>query len=117
MKRVLFSAVLALLALPGTAIAQSNDAQLRAALEAAARGQPVPPHMASHPAHGWIELASLRRNLDSLPVAQGQSFLDRHAGQEVADSFRVELLLTLPPRQERVGIRAQYSPEVYYTPT
>ena len=115
MKRLLLTVALAALAVPGTAFAQSNDAQLRAALEAAARGRPVPPHMSSHPAHGWIEFASLRRNLESLPGDQAQSFLARHEGQAVAESFRAEWLRALHKRQDWAGIRAAWSPEVTNT--
>src|SRR5690606_21975226 len=75
MKRVIFTVALAVLALPGTTSAQSADSQLRAALEAAGSGRPVPTHMASHPAYGWIEFASLRRDLASLPGDRAQSFL------------------------------------------
>jgi len=112
MKRLLFALALAALALPGTAPAQSDDAQLRVALEAAGRGQPVAPHMASHPAYGWIEFASLRRDLASLPGDQAQSFLARYEGQAVAESFRAEWLRALHRRQDWAGIRAAWSPEV-----
>src|SRR5690554_1982658 len=115
MKRLLFAFALATLALPGTAPAQSDDAQLRVALEAAGRGQPVAPHMASHPAYGWIVFASLRRDLASLPGDQAQSFLARYEGQAVAESFRAEWLRALHRRQDWAGIRAAWSPEVTNT--
>ncbi|NLB58702.1 MAG: lytic murein transglycosylase, partial [Gammaproteobacteria bacterium] len=115
MKRVFFSAALAALALPGTASALSDDSQLRAALEAAGRGQAVPTHMASHPAYGWIEFASLRRDLAALPGNQAQSFLARYEGQAVAESFRAEWLRALHRRQDWAGIRAAWSPEVTNT--
>ena len=115
MKRLLLIAVFAVLAWPGASRGQSNDAQLRAALEAAARGQPVPAHIASHPAHGWVEFAALRRNLQTLPVEQGQAFLARYAGQAVAESFRAEWLHALHRRQDWAAIRAAWSPEVTNT--
>ena len=115
MKRVFFTAALAALALPGSVSAQSDDSQLRAALEAAGRGQAVPAHMTSHPAYGWIEFASLRRDLASLPGDQAQSFLARYEGQAVAESFRAEWLRALHRRQDWAGIRAAWSPGVTNT--
>lgn len=115
MKRLILIAVVAVLAWPLASGAQSNDAQLRAALEAAARGQPLPPGIASHPAYGWVEFASLRRNLQTLPETQAQSFLARYAGQAVAESFRAEWLHALHRRQDWAAIRAAWSPEVTNT--
>lgn len=115
MKTLLFTATLALAALPGAAAAQSDTVQLRSALESAARGQPAPAHMASHPAYGWVEFASLRRNLDSLPLGQAQSFMERNAGQAVAELFREEYLRALHKRQDWAGIRAVWSPAITNT--
>lgn len=105
-------AALALCAVAAQAIAQTNDAQLRQALEAAARGQPTPTHMASHPAFGWVEYVGLRRNLDSLPASLAQDFLARHEGQAVAEAFREEWLRALYKRRDWAGIRAAWSPSI-----
>src|SRR5690554_5780832 len=115
MKRLLLTAAFALSALPWCATAQSDTVQLRQALSDAARGRPVSPHMASHPAYGWIEFASLRRSLDSLPGNQAQAFLARYEGQAVAESFRAEWLRALHKRQDWAGIRAAWSPSVTNT--
>ena len=115
MKRLLLAAALVLSGLPLPAAAQSDTAQLRQALSDAARGRPVPAHMASHPAYGWIEFASLRRSLDSLPGSQAQAFLARYEGQAVAESFRAEWLRALHKRQDWAGIRAAWSPSVTNT--
>ncbi|WP_024889030.1 lytic transglycosylase domain-containing protein [Luteimonas huabeiensis] len=112
----LAATALALLAglLPGaTARAQSAaDLELRGALEAAARGQPVPPQMRNHPAAGWIEYAQLRRGLDTLPSAQAADFLQRYQGQAVAAAFREDWLRALHKRQDWAGIRAAWSPDI-----
>ncbi|NZA27286.1 lytic transglycosylase domain-containing protein [Luteimonas sp. SJ-92] len=113
--RLLLAAALAFAAIPADVRAQSDDLQLREALDAAARGQPVPAHLSSHPAHGWIEYAGLRRNLDSLPAAQAQAFLSRHADQAVAGAFREDWLRALYKRQDWAGIRAAWSPSIRNT--
>ncbi|MHC9084173.1 lytic transglycosylase domain-containing protein [Luteimonas sp. RIT-PG2_3] len=88
--------------------APASDLQLREALQAAERGQPVAP--GQHPAQGWIEYATLRRNLDTLPVAQAEAFLKRWQGQAVAETFRAEWLRALYKRQDWAGIRNAASP-------
>ena len=115
MKTLLLTVTLSLLALPGAAAAQTDTVQLRAAFESAARGQPVAPHMASHPAYGWVEFTSLRRNLESLPQAQAQGFMERYADQAVAGLFREEYLRALHRRQDWAGIRAAWSPAITNT--
>ncbi|WP_407353046.1 transglycosylase SLT domain-containing protein [Luteimonas sp. R10] len=110
--KLLLAATLAFAAVPAAAHAQSNDLQLRQALQAAARGQPVPTHMASHPAYGWLEYAGLRRNIDTLPAAQAQAFLSRYQGQAVAEAFREDWLRALYKRQDWAGIRAAWSPSI-----
>ena len=84
----------ALLALAGSVPAQTPDptaAQFSAALAAAEAGRfdaAQYPGLASHPLHGWLEYAALRRNIDTLPNAQAQAFLTRYRGQAVAEAFR-----------------------------
>ena len=98
---------------PSGAHAQSAaDAELRGAFEAAARGQAIPAHMSRHPAYGWIEYTALRRNLDTLPVAQADAFLQRYRGQPVAQAFREEWLRALHRRQDWAGIRAAWTPTI-----
>ncbi len=99
------------LALPGMAYAQTvDDAAFRAAMLAAERGQPVAPAMQSHPAGAWLELAALRRNLDTLPLAQGRDFIARHQGQPVAEVFREGWLRALAKRQEWAAVREAWVP-------
>ena len=99
------------LALPGVACAQAgDDAAFRAAMLAAERGQPVAPAMQSHPAGAWLELAALRRNLDTLPLAQGRDFIARHQNQPVAEVFREGWLRALAKRQEWAAVREAWVP-------
>ena len=102
---IVLAAALALLPLAG-ARAQNLDAQrpqLRAALEAAERGQFNAAQyagLASHPIYGWVELAALRRDIDKLPTSQAQGFLKRYEGQAVAENFRSLWLASLARRQD-----------------
>lgn len=107
--------VAALLAIALPLHAQSADpqrTQLRAALQAAERGTldaGTTAALVKHPLYGWIEYASLRRNIDTLPVAQGQAFLARYRGQAVADAFRELWLAALSRRQDWPAFRAAWS--------
>lgn len=102
---IVLAAALVLLPLT-SARAQNLDAQrpqLRAALEAAERGQFNAAQyagLASHPIYGWVELATLRRDIDNLPTARAQAFLKRYEGQAVADNFRSLWLASLARRQD-----------------
>ena len=97
MNRTQFAIVLVAalgLSLPSRASAQNLDAQrsqINAALIAAEKGQPIAPGLEKHPLYGWVELATLRRNIDTLSTAQAQSFLKRYEGQAVADALRASL--------------------------
>ena len=104
-------AALALLALPATQ-AQDNPAPLRAALEAAERGLPAPALASTHPARRWVEMAALRRNIDTLPNAQAQDFLSRYQGEAVAEVFRESWLRALLKRQDWSGFRAAWSSSI-----
>jgi len=104
-------AAFALIAL-STAHAQHDPAPLRAALEAAERGLPAPALPATHPAQRWVEMATLRRNIDTLPNAQAQAFLSRYQGEAVAEVFREAWLRALLKRQDWSGFRAAWSPSV-----
>ncbi|GGD52137.1 transglycosylase SLT domain-containing protein [Pseudoxanthomonas indica] len=82
---------------------QASLANVRAALEAAERGQfntAQFPGLSTHPLYGWIELASLRRDIDAVSTAQAQAFLKRYEGQAVADNFRAVWLASLSRRQD-----------------
>src|SRR5690606_2501221 len=70
---------------------------------------------ASHPARAWVEMATLRRNIDTLPAAQAQAFLSRHEGQAVAGVFREAWLRALLKRQDWTGLRAAWSPSITST--
>ena len=98
-----------------TPFARAQDASIRAALEAAERGDFDAarfPGVAAHPLYGWIEYAALRRNVDTLPSAQAQAFLSRYRGQAVAEAFRELWLAALSRRQDWPAFRAAWSPSI-----
>ncbi len=101
---------------PAPALAQTLDAQrpaLRAAIDAAERGQFDPVQAAAfkqHPLYGWLEYANLRRNIDRISDAQAQDFLKRYAGQPVAESFRTLWLPALARRQDWPALLANWKP-------
>jgi len=94
------------------------DAQLprvRAALEAAELGRfdaGQYTDIARHPLYGWVEYASLRRDIDNLAASQAQSFLSRYRGQAVAESFRESWLTAAARRQDWASFLAAWSPTV-----
>ncbi|MET0814107.1 MAG: transglycosylase SLT domain-containing protein [Pseudoxanthomonas sp.] len=119
MKRTYSTIVLAAafgLFLPCDAGAQNLDAQrprIKAALEAAESGRfdaSDYPGLAAHPLYGWVELADLKRDIDTLSTSQAQSFLKRYEGQAVAESFRALWLPALSRRQDWPTLRAAWKP-------
>ena len=116
MNRTQFAIVLVAalgLSLPPHASAQNLDAQrsqINAALIAAEKGQPVAPGLEKHPLYGWVELATLRRNIDTVSNAQAQAFLKRYEGQAVADAFRASWLPALSRRQDWPTLLSAWKP-------
>jgi soluble lytic murein transglycosylase len=105
----------ALLAVATAAAAQSSDAQVRAAIEAAERGRfdaAQYAHLGRDPLYGWIEYAALRRNIDTLPAAQARAFLSRYQGQAVAEAFREIWLPAAARREDWTAFRAAWSPSI-----
>ena len=96
--------------------AQSLDAQrprVLAALLAAESGRFDPaqyPGISAHPVYPWIELASLKREIDTLPTSRAQSFLKRHEGQAVAEAFRALWLPALARRQDWPTLLSAWKP-------
>ena len=111
-------AALALACLPASACAAERGLaaqrpQLRAALEAAERGDFDPAQYAvlrSHPAYGWVEYAVRMRDPTTLTSASAQDFLDRYSGQPVADLFRGQWLAELARRQDWPGYLSAWQP-------
>ena len=97
-------------------MAQNLDAQrtqIRAALAAAESGRfdaGQYPGLAAHPLYGWVELADLKRSIDTLPTSRAHSFLKRYEGQAVADAFRALWLPALSRRQDWPTLRAAWKP-------
>lgn len=108
----------ACLACSGGVNAQSADtrpAPISAAIAAAERGQFDPgqtPGLGSDPLYGWVEYATLRRNIDTLPSAQAQAFLAHYRGQAVAEAFRELWLAALSRREDWPAFRAAWSPSI-----
>jgi soluble lytic murein transglycosylase len=97
------------------AIVPMPDAAARIALEAAERGTLDQARLAalrSHPLAGWIEYASLRRTLDTLPVEAGNNFISRHRGQPVASVFRNEWLAALHKRNASQALLQAWEPGI-----
>ena len=79
------------------------DASLRAAFDAATRGQlddATRARYATHPLAGWLEYTALRGDFATLPADRGAAFLARYADAPVAGTFRNEWLAALAKRQE-----------------
>ncbi len=97
-------------------VAAVNDPQLprvRAAIEAAELGQYDAGQyadLARHPLYGWIEYATLRRNIDTLSNSQAEGFLSRYRGQPVAEAFREIWLPALSKRQDWAGYLSAWEP-------
>lgn len=121
MRTPLLPAIIGLLAagLSAACHAQTDAAALvhaRTALEAAERGtEPDAPLPATHPLTGWAEYAGLRRNIDTLPATAGQSFLNRHRGQIVAEVFREQWLAALAKREDWPAFRVAWSASIKST--
>src|SRR3546814_8012142 len=113
-----FFVVLLAALLPASAIPAQNvasDATIAGAIEAAERGDADAAKyaaLAGHPLYGWIEYASLRRDIDRLSIAGGEGFLERYRGRAVAEAFRSILLPALSPRKEWRAYNAYWSPAI-----
>jgi soluble lytic murein transglycosylase len=107
-----------LLAFAGSVPAQAPDprsAQIDAALAAAEAGRfdaAQFPGLAGHPLYGWVEYATLRRDIDNLSSSQAQSFLERYRGQAVAAAFREIWLAATSRREDWTAFRAAWSPSI-----
>ncbi|KAF1014804.1 MAG: Soluble lytic murein transglycosylase [Stenotrophomonas maltophilia] len=98
---------------PAPQALNAQRAQMRSALEAAERGQLDPAQAAalrSHPLYGWLELAVLRRNIDTVTNVQAQEFLKRFDNQPVASNFRSVWLPSVARRQDWPALLANWVP-------
>ena len=88
-------------------------ANVRAALEAAERGSfdaAQFPGIATHPLYGWVEYAGMARDWAGVSDAQAQAFLQRYAGQPVAETFRSGWLGELARRKDWSDFLAAWQP-------
>jgi len=91
----------------------AQRARIGAALAQAERGQfdaTRDRDLAAHPLYPWLELADLRRRVDTLPARQGLDFLRRHEGQAVATALRAAWLPALSRRQDWPTFLAAWRP-------
>src|SRR5690606_3794171 len=91
------------------------DAALRDAFDAAGRSTLAPTTLAAyagHPLGGWLEYATRRPELASLPVERGSAFLAKYRGQAVADGFRGEWLAALARRKDWNALLAAWDPGI-----
>ncbi|MGY3266076.1 soluble lytic murein transglycosylase [Lysobacter sp. HA35] len=65
-----------------------------------------------HPLYGWIEYATLRRDLSSLDRARADSFLSRYGGQAVGETFRSVWLAEATRRQDWAAVDAAWKPTI-----
>jgi soluble lytic murein transglycosylase len=103
---------------PAPAADDPRLAQVRTAIEAAEQGKADAGQyaaLAKDPLYGWVEYAALRRDIDTLPVADGKTFLARYQGQAVAEAFRADWLAALSRREEWAAFRSAWSPSVKST--
>lgn len=102
----------------GAPIAPLADPQLprvREAIEAAERGRFSASQYADlvdHPLYGWIEYAGLLRNIDTLPAAQAEAFLERYESHAVADAFRSRWLSATSQRKDWTAFLAAWTPDI-----
>ncbi len=99
---------------PPVLVAMPNSA-VREAFEAAGRGTLNDASLEAysrHPLGGWLEFASLRKRMDSVPVQSGNSFLARHRGEPVARAFRNEWIAALAKRNEWQAVLANWDSSI-----
>ncbi|MET0289773.1 MAG: lytic murein transglycosylase, partial [Pseudoxanthomonas sp.] len=115
---IVLAALVAAPCLSSTAVAQvtplpQRDALLQA-LQAAEAGRFDAVQytaLSGTPAWRWIELADLKRNIDTVSDARAQAFLTRYPGEPVADAFRAAWLPALSRRKDWAGLRANWTPQ------
>ena len=71
--------------------------------------------LAQHPLYGWIEYASLRRDIDNLSPDVAQGFLSRNRGQPVASAFRETWIAAAARRQDWSSVLAAWDPSIKST--
>lgn len=98
------------------------DAQLprvRAAIEAAERGQfdaGQYSDIARHPLYAWVEYADLRRNIDSVTGNLATAYLTRYNGQAAGDAFREIWLAAAARREDWPAFLAAWRPGIKSLP-
>lgn len=112
----LFAAALAA-TLASCAHAQGLGAQpapMQAAFDAAAHGtfdlNAATAAQRSDPAWPWLEFAALNQQLDTLPPASAQDFLQRHGSEPVGEFFRDQWLAATAKKQDWTDFLAAWKP-------
>lgn len=64
--------------------------------------------IAAHPLYRWVEYAALKRDIDTLPPARAQAFLQRYQGDAVASEFRQAWLTAAARREDAAAFLAAW---------
>ncbi len=94
---------------------ERGDAALKAAIDAANRGELTDAQreaVRNHPAQAWVEYARLRRGIDTLTLPEAEASLAAHANDAVGRSFREDWLAALARREEWPAFLAQWRPSI-----
>ncbi len=92
-----------------------QDAMLRQALEAAERGEFDAarfPQLHQHPARDWVEYARLQQQIDHLPAAGAEHFLDTQGDSVVGQRFRQDWLRQLARREDWRGFLRHWRADI-----
>lgn len=92
-----------------------GDAALKAAIDAASRGELTDAQRAAvrnHPAQAWVEYARLRRDIGTLALPEADAFLAAHENDEVGRSFREDWLAALFRREQWQAFLTHWRPSI-----
>ncbi len=92
-----------------------GDAALKAAIDAASRGELDDALRASvrgQPAEAWVEYARMRRDIDILAPGEADAFLAAHPDDAVGRSFREDWLAALSRREDWTRFLAAWRPTI-----
>jgi len=95
------------------AATEAGRQAMRVALEGAEAGRvdrTAATALRGNPVYGWLEYATLKRDIDRLDTATAQDFLRRYQGQAVAEALRAAWLPALARRQDWSALLANWKP-------
>ncbi len=92
-----------------------SDAVLKAAIDAASRGElddAARSSIRNHPAAAWADYARLRRDIDRITPDEADAFLRAHRDDAVGRSFREDWLAALSRRNDWPRFLATWQPTI-----